>query len=143
MVLTKSQWKCELTSGKEGGRSLARMKRRFTSVLTNSSSKWNRWDGAHKEISNQQLLKLMSAIVFFAKFDTVVVYRKGFVKSYHESAADSITFLDMLFLKLSRFSSGIPDFFSLLYTRSLSRLTENSRVKFFSSSETVFQSSRS
>ena len=97
----------------------------------------------HKEISNQQLLQLMSAIVCFAKFDTVFVYRKGLVTPCHESAAGSITFLDMFLVKLSIFSSGIPDFFSLLYIRLFSGLTENSRVNFFSSSQTVFQSSRS
>ena len=49
-----------------------------------------------------------------------------------------MTVLDILFVKLSEFSSGISDFFSLSYTQSFCRLVGASRVKSFSSCQTVF-----
>ena len=41
----------------------------------------------------------MSTIVFFVKFDTIFIYKKMF--GYHEIAADTMIFLDILFFELS------------------------------------------
>ena len=70
--------------------------------------------------------------------DTNVTYKKGFVIPYHKIAADVMTFLVILFVEPSKFSSGISGFFHLPYTRSFYRLTGTSRVKSFSSWQTVF-----
>ena len=58
----------------------------------------------------------MLAIVSFVNFDTIVVYKKGLVTPYHEIAEDTMSFLDTLFVKLSKFLSGISDFFPYPYT---------------------------
>ena len=80
----------------------------------------------------------MLAVVFFVNFDTIVIYKKGLVTPNHEIAVDAMTVLDILFVKLSKFSSGISDFFSLSYTQSFCRFVGASRVKSFSSCQTVF-----
>ena len=49
-----------------------------------------------------------------------------------------MTFLDIMFVELSKFSSGISDFFPLAYVRSFCRLTGRSGEKFFSSCQTIF-----
>lgn len=64
----------------------------------------------------KQLLTQTSAIVFFINFDTNVTYKKGFVIPYHKIAADVMTFLVILFVEPSKFSSGISGFF-LYYIR--------------------------
>ena len=66
----------------------------------------------------KQLLTQTSAIVFFINFDTNVTYKKGFVIPYHKIATDVMTFLVILFVEPSKFSSGISGFFHLPYTRS-------------------------
>ena len=53
-----------------------------------------------------------------------------------------MTFLVILFVEPSKFSSGISGFFHLPYTRSFYRLTRTSRVKSFSSWQTVFSITR-
>ena len=88
--------------------------------------------------SRKQLLTQMLTIVFLVDFDTIVIYKKRLVTPYHEIAADTMTFLDILFLELSTFSLGMSDFFPLPYTRSSCGLTGTSRVKSFSSCQTVF-----
>ena len=62
--------------------------------------------------------------------------KKVLVTPYHEIAADTMTFWTSA--QPSKFTSGISDFFSLPHTRSFCRLTRISRVKSFSSSQTVF-----
>ena len=64
--------------------------------------------------------------------------KKGFVTPYHKIATDTMTFLDILFVEQSKFSSGISDIFLLPYTQLFCRLTGTSRVKSFSSCQTVF-----
>ena len=64
--------------------------------------------------------------------------KKSLVTPYHKIAADTMTFLDILFVKLSKFSSGVSDFFPLPYKRSLYRLTGTSRAKSSSSCQTDF-----
>ena len=88
--------------------------------------------------SRKQLLTQMSAIGFFVNFDTTVIYKKGLVTPYHEIAVDTMTFMDILFVELSKYSSGISDYFPLPYTRLFCKLTGTSRVKSFSSCQTVF-----
>ena len=61
--------------------------------------------------SRKELCTQMLAIVFFVNFDTTVIYKKMVVTPYHEIAADTMTFLDILLVELSKFSSGISDFF--------------------------------
>ena len=80
----------------------------------------------------------MSAIVFFANFDIIFIYKKRLVRPYHEIGADTMTFLEILFVLQSKFSSRISDFFLLPYTRLFHRLTGTPRVKSFSSCQTVF-----
>ena len=80
----------------------------------------------------------MLTIVFLVDFDTIVIYKKRLVTPYHEIAADTMTFLNILFVELSKFSLGMSDFFPLPYTRSSCRLAGTSRVKSFSSCQTVF-----
>ena len=46
--------------------------------------------------------------------------------------------LDILLIEISKFPSGISDLFSSTYTRTFCRLTGTSRVKSFSSWQTVF-----
>ena len=46
--------------------------------------------------------------------------------------------LDILFIEISKFPPGISDLFSLTYRRTFCRLTGTSRVKSFSSWQTVF-----
>ena len=96
--------------------------------------------------STKQLLTQMSTIVFFVNFDTIVIYKKCLVRPYHEMAVDTMTFLDIFFVELSKFLSGIYDFFPLPYTRSFCGLAGSSRVKcfhpvnpFFRSCECCFQ----
>ena len=79
----------------------------------------------------------MSAIVFFANFDIIFLYKKRLVKPYHEIRADTMTFLKIVFVLQCKFSSRISDFFLLQYTRSFHRLTGTPRVKSFSSCQTV------
>ena len=45
----------------------------------------------------------MLVTVSFVNFDTIVVYKKGLVKPYHDIAEDTMSFLDTLFVKLSKF----------------------------------------
>ena len=75
---------------------------------------------------------------FFVNFDTIVIYKKGLFKLYHEIAVDTMAFLGILFVKLSKFLSGISDLFLLPHTGSFYRLTGTSRVKSFSNCQTIF-----
>ena len=77
-------------------------------------------------------------MVFVVNFVTIVIYKKVLVKLYHEIAVDTMAFLDILFLKLSKFLSGISDLFLLPHTGSFYRLTGTSRVKSFSTCQTIF-----
>ena len=88
--------------------------------------------------SRKQLPTEMSVIVFSINFDTIVIYKKGLVTPYNKIAADTITFLDIFCVKLSKFSSRMSDFIPLPYTQSFCRLTRTSRVKSFSSRQTAF-----
>ena len=50
----------------------------------------------------------MSAIIFFVNFDSIAIYKKkGLVTPCHEMAADTVTFLDIFFVELSKFLSQI------------------------------------
>ena len=77
-----------------------------------------------------------------AKFSSTLIplsfTKKVLVTPYHEIAADTMTFLDILFVELSKFSSRTSDFFPLPRTRSFCRLTGISIVKSFSPYQTVF-----
>ena len=79
----------------------------------------------------QQLFSLLTSIPF-------LFTKKSLITPYSVIVADSMTFLDILFVKLSKFSSGMSDFFPLPYTRSVCGLTETSKVKPFSSCQTIF-----
>ena len=83
-------------------------------------------------------LTQMSAIIFFVNFDTILLTRKGLIRPCHEIEVDTVNFLDIFFVELSKFSSGISVSFSLPYTPSFCRLTRISRMKSFSSCQTVF-----
>ena len=65
---------------------------------------------------------------------------KRLVTPYLEIAGNITTFLNILFVELSKFSSGLSDFFPLPNTWSFCRLTGTSRVKSFSSCQTFFRS---
>ena len=89
--------------------------------------------------SRKQFLTQISTIIFFINRVTIVTYKKkGLITLYHEIAADTMTFLDVLFVELKKFSSGISDFFPLPHTRSFYRSAGTARVKSFSSCQTVF-----
>ena len=57
---------------------------------------------------------------------------------YQEIAAESVTFLDILFVEANKFSSGTSDYFLFPYTLAFCKLTGTSRVKSFSSCHTFF-----
>ena len=88
--------------------------------------------------SRNQLPTQMSAIVFLLTLIPLLFAKKFLVTRFDEIAVDTITFLDILFVNLSKFSSVISDFFPLPYTRSFVRLTVTSRLKSFSSCQTAF-----
>ena len=88
--------------------------------------------------SRKELRTQMLAIVFFVNFDTTVIYKKMVVTPYHEIAADTMTFLDILLVELSKFSSGISDFFFFTIYMIVLQIDRTSRVKTFSSCQTVF-----
>ena len=72
--------------------------------------------------SRKQFYKQMSAIVFFVNFGIIFVYKKRVITPYHEIAADTM-FLDILFVELSKFSSGIS-FLYQIHDRSSVELQE-------------------
>ena len=65
----------------------------------------------------------MSAIVFFVNFGIIFVYKKRVITPYHEIAANTMTFLDILFVEQSKFSSGIS-FLYQIHDRSSVELQE-------------------
>ena len=65
--------------------------------------------------------------------------KNGFVAPIQEIAAEPTTFLDILFVDANKFSSGISDFFPLLYTWSFYKSTGTSRVKSLSIANTMAQ----
>ena len=118
----------------------------FQYCFKKSSTKWGRWDSASSWAniqitfnkffySRKQLLMQMPSVVFFANFDTIIIYKKTFGYTIPWNRSGYYDFLDILFVDLSKFSSRISDFFPLPYTRSFRRLTG---VTSFSSCQTVF-----
>ena len=78
-------------------------------------------------------LTQMSAIVFFVNFDTILLAKKGLIRPCHEIEVDTVNFLDIFFVELSKLCLTI-------YTIVL-QIDKNfkiSRMKSFSSCQTVF-----
>ena len=78
-------------------------------------------------------LTQMSAIIFFVNFDTILLTRKGLIRPCHEIEVDTVNFLDIFFVELSKLCLTI-------YTIVL-QIDKNfkiSRMKSFSSCQTVF-----
>ena len=82
----------------------------------------------------------MFTIIFSIYFSIIFIHKKknGFVAPYQEIAAESVTFLDILFVEANKFSSGTSDYFPFPYTLAFCKLTGTSRVKSFSSCHTFF-----
>ena len=86
----------------------------------------------------KQLFFKMFTIIQFIYFNTIFIHKKNsFVAPYQEIAAETITFLDILFVDANKFSSGTSDFFPFPYTRAFCKLSGTSRVKSFSSCYTL------
>ena len=60
----------------------------------------------------------MFTIIFSIYFSIIFIHKKknGFVAPYQEIAAETMTFLDVLFVDANQFLSGTSDFFLFPYT---------------------------
>ena len=74
-------------------------------------------------------------MIFFIYFSTIFIHKKRLCGAV---ARETINFLDILFVDANKFWSGTWDFFPFRYTRSFCKLNGTSRVKSFSSCDTVF-----